>query len=343
MRTVHRTADPGTTRPLPRRNQGPLLELLPLPRGLSEGRTRGSTASVRALRRPRSFPARPLSFAPRWTRWAREARGSGPGTWRDSPRPGALSPSAPLPVSSPSRLTRIVFAGSRAAPVTSAGLKTLLPVPTFEDVSIPEKPKLKFVERAPLVPKVRREPKNLSDIRGPSTEATEFTEGNFGILALGGGYLHWGHFEMMRLTINRSMDVKNMFAIWRVPAPFKPITRKGVGQRMGGGKGAIDHYVTPVKTGRLLVEIGGRCEFKEVQGFLNQVAHKLPFPAKAVSRETLEKMHKDQEEREQNNQNPWTFERIATANMLGIRKVLSPYDLTQKGRYWGKFFLPKRV
>lgn len=148
---------------------------------------------------------------------------------------------------------------------------------------------------------------------------------------------------MMRLTINRSMDAKNMFGIWRVPPPFKPITRKGVGQRMGGGKGAIDHYVTPVKAGRLLVEIGGRCEFKEVANFLNQVAHKLPFPAKAVSRETLEKIRKDQKERERNNQNPWTFERIATANMLGIRKVLSPYDLTQKGRYWGKFYLPHRV
>lgn len=148
---------------------------------------------------------------------------------------------------------------------------------------------------------------------------------------------------MMRLTINRSMDPKNMFALWRVPAPFKPITRKGMGQRMGGGKGAIDHYVTPVRAGRLIVEMGGRCEFKEVQGFLDQVAHKLPFPAKAVSRETLEKMRKDQEERERNNQNPWTFERIATANMLGIRKVLSPYDLTQKGRYWGKFYLPERV
>lgn len=50
------------------------------------------------------------------------------------------------------------------------------------DVSIPEKPKLRFVERVPLVPKVRRERKNLTDIRGPSTEATEFTEGSFAIL-----------------------------------------------------------------------------------------------------------------------------------------------------------------
>ncbi|ELK23547.1 39S ribosomal protein L16, mitochondrial [Myotis davidii] len=84
----------------------------------------------------------------------------------------------------------------------------------------------------------------------------------------------------------------------------------------------------------------GSCEFREIQSFLHQVAHKLPFPAKAMSRETLEKMRKDQED---NNQNPGTFECIATANMLGIRKVLSPYDLTQKGQYWGKFYLPEHV
>nr|XP_015103901.1 39S ribosomal protein L16, mitochondrial isoform X2 [Vicugna pacos] len=85
-------------------------------------------------------------------------------------------------------LLRAPLSDCWAAPPASAGLKTLLPVPTFEDVSIPEKPKLRFVERVPLVPKVRRERKNLSDIRGPSTEATEFTEGNFAILAARGTF-----------------------------------------------------------------------------------------------------------------------------------------------------------
>lgn len=87
-------------------------------------------------------------------------------------------------------------------------------------------------------------------------------------------------------------------------SPIQGHHPQGYGAAHGGGKGAIDHYVTPVKAGRLIVEVGGRCEFQEVQGILNQVAHKLPFPAKAVSRETLEKIQKDQEERERNNQNP---------------------------------------
>ncbi|KFP97150.1 hypothetical protein N329_08046, partial [Haliaeetus albicilla] len=144
--------------------------------------------------------------------------------------------------------------------------------------------------------------------------------------ALGGGYLHWGHFEMIRLTIGRSMDPKTMFAIWRVPAPSKTVTRKSLGHR-----------------GRLVVEVGGRCEFEEVKPFLTQVARKLPFPAVPIARDGLDQMRHEEEEKRLNNQNPWTFERIVTANMLGMRKYLSPYDLQLKGRYWGKFFLKHRL
>jgi hypothetical protein len=38
---------------------------------------------------------------------------------------------------------------------------------------------------------------------------------------------------------------------------------------MGGGKGPIDHYVTPVKAGRVIIEMGGKCEFVEVSHLFN--------------------------------------------------------------------------
>ncbi|XP_065492316.1 large ribosomal subunit protein uL16m [Caloenas nicobarica] len=234
-------------------------------------------------------------------------------------------------------------AGPGGVTVPRAGLKKLVIPPDYSGVTIPERTKLKFMDKVPAVPKVKREPRQLRDIRGPSREATEFTQGQYGILALGGGYLHWGHFEMIRLTIGRNMNTKTMFAIWRVPAPYKPVTRKSLGHRMGGGKGPIDHYVTAVKTGRLVVEIGGRCEFEEVKPFLTQVAKKLPFPAVPISRDGLEQLRREEEEKKLNNQNPWTFERIITANMLGMRRYLSPYDVKFQGRYWGKFFLKHRV
>lgn len=188
---------------------------------------------------------------------------------------------------------------------------------------LPEKPKLKFVNKVPNLKKAKKEMKKLRDIQGPAKAANTFTTGQYAIVvsafifyigyiscsvleiafnikpsvtvllkvsslflrlsdaqALGGGYLHWGHIEMIRLTINRKMDSRTTFARWRINGPYKPITRKGLGQRMGGGKGAIDHYVTPVRYGRLVVEVGGKVELEEVEHILTEVARKLPFPAK---------------------------------------------------------------
>jgi len=68
----------------------------------------------------------------------------------------------------------------------------------------------------------------------------------------------------MRIGINKNIDESRMFAMWRIPAPWKPVSRKGPGHKMGGGKGSIDHYVTPVKAGRIIIELSGQCEFGEI-------------------------------------------------------------------------------
>lgn len=222
-------------------------------------------------------------------------------------------------------------------------MKTYEIPPDFSDVMLPEKPKLKFMNKVPNLIKVKKEMKKLRDIQGPTKTANTFTTGQYAIVAMGGGYLHWGHIEMIRLTVNRKMNSETTFARWRIRAPYKPITRKGLGQRMGGGKGAIDHYVTPVRYGRLIVELGGKVELGEVEHILTELAKKLPFPAKVMSKESLAAMQKNQAEMEQNNQNPWTFKQIAHGNMLGIRKALSPFDLHNHGRCTGKFYFPGRV
>ncbi|XP_077375653.1 large ribosomal subunit protein uL16m [Festucalex cinctus] len=227
--------------------------------------------------------------------------------------------------------------------ILTAGLKTFEIPPDYSDVVLPEKPKLTFMNKVPNLQKVRKEMKKLRDIQGPARTGTTFTSGKYAIVAMGGGYLRWGHIEMMRLTINRKTDSRTTFALWRISAPYKPITRKGLGQRMGGGKGAIDHYVTPIRFGRLIVELGGKVELAEVEKVLTEVAKKLPFPAKVMTRESLEAFHQAQTTMEENNQNPWTFKRIAHGNMLGIRKVLSPFDLKNHGRFTGKFYFPGRV
>ena len=47
--------------------------------------------------------------------------------------------------------------------------------------------------------------------------------------------MKYGHFEMCRLNLNRKLDEKRMFAVWRVDPPWKSVTKKGLGHRMGSG------------------------------------------------------------------------------------------------------------
>ena len=95
---------------------------------------------------------------------------------------------------------------------------------------------------------------------------------------------------------------------------------------MGGGKGAIDHYVTPVKGGRVILELGGKIEFAEAERFLKEVAHNLPFKAIATSYEKMEAEKMKAKELEANNINPYTAEYVIRNNMGGCNKWISRYD-----------------
>lgn len=192
------------------------------------------------------------------------------------------------------------------------------------------------MEKVPQLPPNIRPPKmqkRLRLMRGPELLHNDLLHGQFAIIATGGGRLRYGHFEMMRLTIGRKMDTNRMFAIWRIQAPWQPITKKGQGQRMGGGKGAIDHYVTPVKSGRVILEMGGTCEFQEVEPILTQVANQLPFKAIAVSKEILEEMKLEEERNEKANQNPFTMKYVIQNNLSGCHRWLSPVDFKWYGKY----------
>ena len=138
---------------------------------------------------------------------------------------------------------------------------------------------------------------------------------------------------MIRLTINRKMDESRMFAVWRVEQPWKSVTKKGQGHRMGGGKGAIDHYVFPLRAGRIIVEMGGHCEFEEVEQILTQIARILPFRARVVTRTMMKEEEEKAVELEAGNVNPFTFQYCAKNNMLGCYKWLSPYDFKWHGKY----------
>lgn len=111
--------------------------------------------------------------------------------------------------------------------------------------------------------------KRLILMRGPDAEHnTKLVHKQYGIIALTGGRVKYPHIEMARLSIGRKLDTDRMFAVWRIPEPWQPLHKKGVGVRLGGGKGSIDHYCSPVRAGRVILEIAGDCEFDEVSFYL---------------------------------------------------------------------------
>lgn len=227
--------------------------------------------------------------------------------------------------------------------VPVASLKSMVrnfkPPPKFDDVEFPtsDKRRLRILEKVPHPINPTRGPlkmpKRLIDMRGPELIHNKLIHKQYGIQALTGGAMKHGHLEMMRLRINRRMDESRMFAIWRIDAPWKAVTRKGQGHRMGGGKGNIDHYVTPVKANRIIVELAGNCEFQEVEKFLTDLANKLPFPARSVSQEILDKEEEMEAEREKRNVNPLTFKYLLDNNFCDIKRWCGPYDYKWFGKY----------
>lgn len=161
---------------------------------------------------------------------------------------------------------------------------------------------------------------------------------------------------MIRMTINKAIDTQRMFAVWRVDAPWKPVTKKvciehvnhkltteitiptsvvqqGQGKRMGGGKGSINHYVTPVRAGRIIVELGGTVEFEEILSFTQDVVWKLPFDAMVINRHTLQELYDEREVLRQKNMNPLTYKYLLRNNVLGSQSRASPYDYEWSGEY----------
>jgi large subunit ribosomal protein L16 len=199
-----------------------------------------------------------------------------------------------------------------------------------------DRPKLRFVDKQPQYPPNLKAPKmqkRLMLMRGPEKIHNFLLHKQYGIQALGGGRMRWGHFEMLRLSIGRKMDVNRMFAFWRIDSPWQPLTKQGQGQRMGGGKGAVDHYVTPIRSGKIILELGGKCEFAEVKDFLQLYANQLPFKARAVSYDLLEKEKVREKELEETNLNPYTMKYVIQNNLGGCHRWLSPVDHKWFGKH----------
>ena len=122
-------------------------------------------------------------------------------------------------------------------------------------------------------------------MRGQAGRGNTLSFGDFGLQALEPCWMTSRQLEAARRAIVRY--VRRGGKLWIRVFPDKPVTTKPAETRMGGGKGAVDHFVAVIKPGRMLFEIAG-VEEDSAREAMRLAAHKLPIRTRFVSRQDIE-------------------------------------------------------
>ncbi|PJE59841.1 MAG: 50S ribosomal protein L16, partial [Candidatus Portnoybacteria bacterium CG10_big_fil_rev_8_21_14_0_10_44_7] len=122
--------------------------------------------------------------------------------------------------------------------------------------------------------------------RGRSTglarKGTTVAFGAYGLKALGTKWITARQIEAARRAMTRY--IQRGGKIWIRIFPDKPVTKKGAETPMGGGKGSVDHYIFPIRPGRIIFEMEGVAE-EVAKEAMRRAAHKLPIKTKFVKRD----------------------------------------------------------
>ncbi|MFA5670578.1 MAG: 50S ribosomal protein L16 [Balneolaceae bacterium] len=133
-----------------------------------------------------------------------------------------------------------------------------------------------------LEPKrVKRRRVHRANLKGNAHRGHIITFGDFALKAIEPKFITARQIEACRIAIARSLqrDGKTFIRIF----PDQPMTSKPAETRMGKGKGALDHWVSVVKPGRILFEIAGVSE-ERAREAMRRASHKLPIKTKFVVR-----------------------------------------------------------
>jgi large subunit ribosomal protein L16 len=118
-------------------------------------------------------------------------------------------------------------------------------------------------------------------MNGIRTKGSTMVYGDFGLKAIGPGWVTAREIEAARRAITGY--VKRGGQVWVRLFPDKPVSSRPAETRMGGGKGAVDHWVCVVHRGRMLYEMADVPE-DQAREALRRAAHKLSIPTKIIAR-----------------------------------------------------------
>jgi large subunit ribosomal protein L16 len=119
-------------------------------------------------------------------------------------------------------------------------------------------------------------------MRGEAKGGKTVAFGEYGLQAVTSHWISNRQIEAARIAMTRQM--KRGGQVWIKIFPHLSYTSKGVGVRMGNGKGAPVGWVAPVKRGKVLFEVAGVPE-EVAREALRLAANKLPVKTKILTRQ----------------------------------------------------------
>ncbi len=118
--------------------------------------------------------------------------------------------------------------------------------------------------------------------KGKATRCNTVAFGDIGLQALEPGWITNRQIEAARIAI--SNFVRRAAKVHVRIFPHKPVTKKPLESRQGGGKGDPEFYVAVVKPGTILFEIGGVGRETAVEA-LHRASYKLPIKTRIITKE----------------------------------------------------------
>jgi large subunit ribosomal protein L16 len=117
--------------------------------------------------------------------------------------------------------------------------------------------------------------------RGLAYAGSDVSFGDFALQAVEPARVTSRQIEAARMAIQR--HVKRAGKLWIRIFPDRPVTKKPLEVRMGGGKGAPEEWAAAVKPGKVMYEISGVTEDVAREAF-RLASHKLPMQCKFLAR-----------------------------------------------------------
>lgn len=128
--------------------------------------------------------------------------------------------------------------------------------------------------------KYRKQPRGK--MKGLATRGNRLSFGQYGLKSIDRGWVTARQIEASRRAMTRY--IKRGGKVWIRIFPDRPVTAQPAETGMGGGKGALDHFVATVKPGQVIFEMSGVADEIALEA-MRLAAHKLPVRTKFIKKD----------------------------------------------------------